>query len=393
MSRQQQQHLHRPVWISLLGIILACTFGLLWMVLRPATVTRLSWNDIDTVPTSIARQGRPGSSLSSSSQRTALPLFLVQSHTRGNHHHADQKRIVLSFTTVPHELSKLVDMVQTMLSDPGYNVFDAIHINIPWTAMRFPKQHYPHTQDVLNQFHNDPRIIVNRLMDHGPMTRYFGALGYEQHPETMIIVYDIDTDQGQLYTLLNLIRASNELDPNSVWCNYGEDFTFLHGTFEPFWFTYDAHLTKDETLAWNPVYFCRGSRGLLIKPKFFQHFSLNATDYHHSCFWDDDRFISFQMALLGIARHNIHPAAWYQDEYVPHRMKVMQACQERKQQQQKKKKKQTSKQERRRRRLGSLSHINMANQPDIHCTRAYITAHPHLFPLATNVTFHCQEDD
>ena len=117
-------------------------------------------------------------------QRTTStsPVFLVQSFTKG-HHNPQLQRSVLSFTTVPSELTNMMHMIKRIVTDVQYNIFDAIHINVPWTALRFQKEHFPTSLQILDLFPNDPRIIINRLMDHGPTTRYFGALGYEQHPD------------------------------------------------------------------------------------------------------------------------------------------------------------------------------------------------------------------
>jgi hypothetical protein len=314
------------------------------------------------------------------------PVFLVQSFTKG-HHDPTQQRTVLSFTTVPSELPNMVIMIQRIVSDAHYNVFDAIHINIPWTSLRFQDETFPPSLELLDKFPTDPRIIVNRLMDYGPMTRYFGALGFEQHPETRMIVYDIDSDHVNMAQLQLLLRGVNELDPQAIWCNFGEDFKNIHhdadghSIIQPHWGTYPSYLAGD--LSWNLVYFCRGARGILIQPKHFSRFVLNATDYHASCFWDDDRFISFQMGVLGFERKNIHTAEWYINNYVPEFEQKKQACRAEAAAATANKKKQ------RRRRLGTLSAINNKNKPDIHCTRAYLKAHPHLFPLASNATALC----
>ncbi len=317
-----------------------------------------------------------------------LPMFMLQSTTTGIHH-PDQQRTVLSLTTVLDELYDLAGMVDTIITNHSYHsMFDAIHINIPWLPLR--SSPFPHTQTLIDMFPDDPRVIIHRLADYGPMTRYFGALAYEQHPETIIITFDVDTDQFDIAPLRRLIQASREMDPNAIWCNYGEDFIVIdEATIRPYWDTYNAYLSKDQTLAWNQVYFCRAARGFLVKPKFFQHFVLNATDYHRSCFWDDDRFLSFQMAVLGIQRKSVHTGDWYLNEYLPR--------------QEQKRKCQTDassanvllpkvQRQERHRRLGSLSEVNVRNRADYHCTMAFLKTHPDLFPLAYNVSKGCPDE-
>jgi hypothetical protein len=292
---------------------------------------------------------------------------------------------VLSFTTVPEDLYNLATMVEDMVYNQSYHIFDAIHINIPWIPIRYPGYAFPHAQGLSDMFPDDPRVIIHRLADYGPMTRYVGALAFEQHPDTIIITFDVDTDQYDIDPLRRLIQASHGIDPNAIWCNYGEDFTVVNEAIRPYWDTYDAYLSKDQTLAWNQVYFCRAARGFLVKPKFFQHFALNATDYHRSCFWDDDRFLSFQMAVLGIQRKSVHTGDWYTKEYLPR--------------QEQKRKCQTEassipkvQQPEQHRRLGSLSEVNVRNRADHHCTMAFLKTHPDLFPLAYNVTQPCPNE-
>ena len=277
----------------------------------------------------------------------------------------------------------MVHMIKRIVTDVQYNIFDAIHINVPWTALRFQKEHFPTSLQILDLFPNDPRIIINRLMDYGPMTRYFGALGYEQHPDTRMIVYDIDSIHVNIHNIKLLLRGVNELDPHAVWCNFGEDFRIVEGdVIKPYWGTYESYVVPDKNLSWNLVYFCRGAGAVLVQPKQFERFVLNATDYHHSCFWDDDRFISFQMGVLGYERKNIHTSDWYYTNYLKEREDKKKACRDAEGEAKKSK-------QQRRRRLGTLSVINNNNKPDIHCTRAYLNAHPHLFPLAANATALC----
>ncbi|ETO07068.1 hypothetical protein RFI_30323 [Reticulomyxa filosa] len=53
---------------------------------------------------------------------------------------------------------------------------------------------------------------------------------------------------------------------------------------------------------WNDIDICRGVKGILVKPKFFQEYFWNASEYFIGCWWDDDNFNSFNFERQGIAR-------------------------------------------------------------------------------------------
>lgn len=343
-------------------------------LLQQANCCEQKWtNDGGFLPpaTSVPVQRRPQRPIIRSNQ-------LLHSTTTGNHTPTDQ-RVVLSFTVVPTEIDQLVQLVRRLLIQPRYSIFDAIHLCVPWIPMRREGDaSFGTTESLLQAFPSSPRIILLRLPDLGPMTRYIGPLQYEQHPYTRIVVFDIDAlnmdfqfsaDEdmvenysGDLFNIPRLVHASLFIDPDAVWCNFGHDMSYRQNKMSTEWHSYQA--VKATTLKWNHVHICRAVQGLLIQPRFFNNFWYNQTDYHESCFWDDDRWVSFQFERQNISRKEAHALSW-NDSYVAPTSKRTATL---------------------RRRLGTLSRMNLQVNPDKNCVPAWLNQHPESFPDARQIS-------
>jgi hypothetical protein len=321
------------------------------------------------------------------------PMFgLVQSYPTSAEHDPTRYRTVLSLTATPAEMDRLHDLVSTLLEYAPYEqLFDAIHLSIPHESSRFPDLPYPSLTD-LQRTYTDKRIVLHRLGDFGPMTRYIGPLAYEKHPDTAIVIIDIDSQgmdwqiRGRSYDpnpapvrdLVQLVQYGKQLDPAAMWCLAGEDF-FVDdaGQVTAVWDTFPRHNTSNdinndvhdddnERLSWNLVHFCRGVGGILFRPRQFREFWYNQTAYHKSCYWDDDRWVGFQMERLGVDRKALHLPT--RRKAVPHLY---------------------SRLLRRRaihgRRLGALSGLTKLNaklESDQTCTKAWMLNHNETFPTA-----------
>ena len=231
---------------------------------------------------------------------------MIQSYAPPGHD-PTQRRQCFAFTAVPNEIERLLQHVHTILHYDRYaQVIDCIHLSIPHRALRFGSENYPTTAELQRRI-TDPRIILHRLFDYGPMTRYIGPLAYEQHPDTSIVIFDMDSENmmGALpKDLVALFHAARFLDPSAMWCLQGENFVVEYGRVKPAWDTFPSHFTND--LEWNLVHFCRGVGGLLFKPHQFGGFWYNQSEYHESCFWDDDRWVGYQMERLGVPLKVVH---------------------------------------------------------------------------------------
>jgi hypothetical protein len=328
---------------------------------------------------------------------TIHPLFgLVQSYPASTKQHdPTRQRTVLSLTATPAEMDRLHDLVSTLLQYRPYeHLFDAIHLSIPHESSRFPDLTYPSLADLQHIF-TDKRIILHRLDDFGPLTRYVGPLAYERHPDTAIVILDIDSqgmdwqirghsydqDPAPVRDLVQLVQYSNELDAAAMWCLAGEDFLVDEaGQVTATWDTFprhnasntirndDHHDDDSEQVSWNLVHFCRGVGGLLFRPRHFREFWYNQTAYHESCYWDDDRWVGFQMERLGVDRKALHllprrnMVAHTYSRFLSRRGTMLHG-----------------------RRLGALSGLTKLNaklESDQTCTKAWIRHHNETFPTA-----------
>lgn len=204
--------------------------------------------------------------------------------------------------------------------------------------------------------------------------RYLGPLSFEQNPDTRIVIFDLDTNgitNNNLLDLTRLIYASSVLDGNAMWCHQGENFCMnQYNQTKSVWDTFPLERTGDEN-TWNLVHFCRGVGGLLVQPKHFNDFWWNQTDYHESCFWDDDRWVSFQMERQGIAMKVIHDTEQYNVTSLLLRKRRQQDAQQQQQQSNS-----------HHRRLGSLTRVTNKLKSAQTCPVAWLNQHPETYPTA-----------
>jgi hypothetical protein len=326
------------------------------------------------------------------------------------YHNPWRQRTVLSLTCTPLEMERLYGLVDRLLKYRRYDgVFDAIHVAVPRESFRF-NETYPTSTELQQRLaiDNNPRVIVHRLLDMGPITRFIAPILYERHPDTRIVVVDIDSQgmdwqqRGMRFhsarfteptsrngpdtrDLLHLVHNSQKVDPDAVWCLQGEDFSVneASNTVEASWDTFPLHTSdKRGSIRWNQVHFCRATGGVLVKPRHFQGFQYNQTSYHPSCFWDDDRWIGFQMERLGTPLKVLQPERNREDSvkdsllWQRRRLGALSGLTElntRLQSQQT------------RRRLGALSGLTELNtrlQSQQTCTLAWMAQHPESFPTA-----------
>jgi hypothetical protein len=120
--------------------------------------------------------------------------------------------------------------------------------------------------------------------------------------------------------------------------------------------------------------FLGGVGGLLFQPKHFLDFWWNQTDYHESCFWDDDRWVSFQMERQGIAMKVIHDTEEYNVSSLLLSSSSMRAAKQQQQQQ--------LQVNSHHRRLGSLTLVTEKLESARTCPIAWLNQHPETYPTA-----------
>jgi hypothetical protein len=389
MRRQEKScSLCLPTWNQQQGSLLAQVLAvgvmvqvvlaviLLHYILPPGEGRNLILEDVDFMI------GPPSQSLSITVQ---TPMGgLVRSHPNGDHHDPTQRRNSITFTTMPDEIPRLQRSVSTILHfmtlDPN-NTFDAIHLCVPDRPMR-SKAAYPSTPE-LQAIFTDPRIIIHRLPDYGPMTRYLGPLAYEKHPESAIILFDVDSNDltfdlnfdydetGSLKhtrDIIHLVHASRHLDESAMWCNQGENFAmneFLQ--VRPDWDLFPI-IPAAGNYSLNHVHFCRGVGGMLFKPKHFIDFWYNQSEYHESCFWDDDRWVSYQLERQGFPLKVVHVPKATTESATPSSNETRYSTDD--------------SEKSSHRRLGSLTDTNIVLQSDQTCPVAWLTKHSDAYPTA-----------
>jgi hypothetical protein len=125
-------------------------------------VSSLILEDADETIRPLIRQ--PGVSLPDQNRIAGL----IRSYPNGENHDPTQRRNTLTFTAMPAEIPRLQVMIRAILKSMDVNpenLFDAIHLSILRS-----KDAYPSTLK-LHTIFTDPRIIIHRLPDYGPMTR------------------------------------------------------------------------------------------------------------------------------------------------------------------------------------------------------------------------------
>lgn len=129
-------------------------------------------------------------------------------------------RVVVSLTTTPNRLDKVMDSVRSLASQSL--VPDQIYVNVPDGPMkRHPERSYddvalPEALSALS-----PLVRVNRCVDDGPATKLLGALRLEDDPNTLIITVDDDFEYPP--RLVEALAWEAEAKPDDVLgvCGWG----------------------------------------------------------------------------------------------------------------------------------------------------------------------------
>lgn len=97
-------------------------------------------------------------------------------------------RIVGSMTTLPSRLFVCLKVIKSLLNQTF--PLDAIYLNLPYITSKGKTYHItPELESLVKQY---PKIIINRCIDEGPITKLLPTLEYERDPTTRIITWDDD---------------------------------------------------------------------------------------------------------------------------------------------------------------------------------------------------------
>lgn len=102
--------------------------------------------------------------------------------------------IYISLTTVPLRMAEWksakanLDSLLNQNTNEDYKVI----LNIPYKYKIKNNEDYVISDNLLELANNNPKLIINRVEDHGPLTKILGALHYTNNPDDILIVCDDD---------------------------------------------------------------------------------------------------------------------------------------------------------------------------------------------------------
>ncbi|KAJ0405261.1 hypothetical protein P43SY_006946 [Pythium insidiosum] len=120
-------------------------------------------------------------------------------------------RVVVSLTTTPSRLDKVMDSVRSLLRQSLAP--DQIYVNIPKGPMkRKPNRSYDEVEIPRELEALSPLVKINRCVDDGPATKLIGTLRHEHDPSTLIIT--VDDDFVYPSDLVEALAWESEYRPN-----------------------------------------------------------------------------------------------------------------------------------------------------------------------------------
>jgi hypothetical protein len=96
-------------------------------------------------------------------------------------------QIIVSITTTPTRLSYLSSVIKSILQQTTKP--DKIILNIPNKSKKSGKYY---DIDLLKDYKNHPKILINRCEDYGPITKLIPTLYLDLSPDTLIVTVDDD---------------------------------------------------------------------------------------------------------------------------------------------------------------------------------------------------------
>lgn len=190
--------------------------------------------------------------------------------------------VYLSFTTIPERLDRAKKLAEDILKN--LTGFEKLIINIPTSYKKFP--FFSKKTSELG-FPDHPKLIINRCLDYGPITKLVPTLQlYEiQHQECILIIFD---DNEYHLESFKIIAEKQELNPSKSFSYYTYPYKKLSNVAQG----------VDIISFWNP--------NLTSFLRFFQERILNRNRY---CFYVDDLVISYYLSENGIKVEEL-PRKW-----------------------------------------------------------------------------------
>lgn len=213
-------------------------------------------------------------------------------------------RIVASFTTLPHRYDVLRESMKSLKAQE--TPVDVIYLALPKIAARLKEPYPPLPQDIAEMC-----TVVSTDIDYGPITKVYGALVSEEHPDTIIISCDDDTIYPPDFITI-LVKHAKDY-PNSSICGTGAligkglAFISIVSSLKEFrsWSGFFGFYLNKNGRAVDLVF---GVGGVLYRRKFFppsaflHHEILQHALKDHTIFCNDDVLISGYLSKVGVER-------------------------------------------------------------------------------------------
>jgi hypothetical protein len=247
----------------------------------------------------------------------------IRSFSQGVHNVHQQPRTCLCLLATPPGMSTLRETMQLVFTqsdnDDGlyhYEPFDCIHLTLTDQAIRFsPDQVYDTAGDFLPFLMEDPRLIVHRLFDHGPLTEYMGPASLEQHPDTSLTFLKLSELVTKTEQVRQVLAAATDLDKQAFWCLEGENFLWKSDRQS----VVSKPVQMQNVQVASEADTCRGSP-LLLRRRHFDDFLWNQTDYHSECAKEKQgRWLSFQVHRQDYPVKVIRDETLNRNKMMPHR--------------------------------------------------------------------------
>jgi hypothetical protein len=198
-------------------------------------------------------------------------------------------------TTLPRRLDDIVKPVKSILKQTA--PLQLLYLNIPKCTKQGELYNIP--KNFLNQFNGyNTKVLVNRCIDYGPITKLAPTLDLETNPSTYILTFDDDIIVHR--DLVKVMKNRIKINPNICWAFSG----ICVGKF-PFYFQFVINNEKDQCVDWiQGVHVVAYRRSFFTTCKDLVQFR-DTTPIADILVNNDDHHISLYLARLGILRVSI----------------------------------------------------------------------------------------
>lgn len=121
---------------------------------------------------------------------------------------AAHPRIVVSLTTLPARIERVVETISSLLKQTVPP--DAIYLNVPTESKRFKGVTYV----IPSELAKLDKLTIQRTVDYGPATKLIATLDRETDPDTLIIT--VDDDMVYAPSMVATLLEAHLLEPNAA---------------------------------------------------------------------------------------------------------------------------------------------------------------------------------